>query len=183
MGKLILMLILIISSISSPVNTTPEFQFVDITTKEAIEILEKEDAAILFFSGDTCPWCQAAEPILEKSAKDNKIDKIYRCDPRDERDNIPENKKGTEEYYKLLEILDSYLDDYTDSNGVSYGVKRIYIPDVYTIINGKIIEHHLGTLDSHSTPENFSDEQQKELYDIYDNMFKKFKEVREKDVD
>ena len=102
------------------------------TTKEVIELFKAEEA-IVFFGFKECKWCQSYAPMLNDFAKENNVDTIYYVDIKSDRAN------NTEEYQALVKLLDSYLSD--DDNGN----KRIYVPDVYFVKDGKILGHNNDT--------------------------------------
>ena len=59
--------------------------------------------------------------------------------------------KGTKGYFKLLKALDSELDEYViEDDGKKYDVKekRIYVPLIIFVNDGKIIGTHLSTVDT-----------------------------------
>ena len=102
------------------------------TAKEVLELF-KEKQAVIFFGFKECNWCQSYAPILNDYAKENKIEIIHYVDIKEDRAN------NTEEYQRLIKLLDKYLakDD--------KGNKRIYVPDVYFVKDGKIIGHNNDT--------------------------------------
>ena len=95
-------------------------------------------------------------PTLLEVSKDLKLDKLYYVDVLEIRDvlDLDENgklytkTKGSDGYYKLLELLDNVLSDYsmTDKNSkpVNTNEKRIYAPNVVGIVNGEAIELTTG---------------------------------------
>ena len=106
------------------------FQYMDID--DAIDFL-KEGTGIIYFGFPECPWCRAYVPILEKMAEENKVDVIYYCNIKEIREN------NTKEYQELVEIIKDYL--YEDDKGA----KRVYVPDIYFVSNGKIVGHNNDT--------------------------------------
>lgn len=123
-----------------------------VTASEAIELFKSEQAIVLFGFTE-CKWCQSYVPILNEVAKENGVQTIYYC-------NIKEDRKNkTEEYTKLVDILKEYL--YEDDNNE----KRIYVPDVYFIKDGKIVGHNNDTskIESMDTSDYYSDKTKEEL--------------------
>ena len=87
-------------------------------------------------------------------------------------------KKGTDAYYEIVKFLDKYLQKFyvNDDAGNMYdtGVKRLYAPTVLAVKDGKALDLHVSTLDSQEDPYTaLTDEQKKELKDIYKEMIKK----------
>lgn len=115
---------------------------------------------VIYFGFPGCPWCRNMIPVLFEVASFNNINTIYYFNPRDIRTN------GDDEYQKLVNILGDYL--LQNDNGE----KTLYVPDVYFVKNGKIIGNHLSTVDSQTDPYTpLTEEQTKELKDIYQRLF------------
>ena len=159
------------------------------TYDEVIDVIKK-GTGIIYLGYPECPWCRSAIPVLLESAKDYKIDTIYYINMLKERDyyEVKDGKlvykkdddgkymKGTKGYFKLLKALDSELDEYViEDDDKKYDVKekRIYVPLIIFVNDGKIIGTHLSTVD---TQESGYDELTKEEYDelngIYANYIK-----------
>ncbi len=102
------------------------------TAKEVVELF-KEKQAVIFFGFKECKWCQSYAPILNDYAKENSIDTIYYVDIKEDRAN------NTEDYQALVKLLNKYLSKDDEGN------KRIYVPDVYFVKDGKIIGHNNDT--------------------------------------
>ena len=86
-------------------------------------------------------------------------------------------EEGTEEYKKMLTILDSILDNYEiedeSGNTINTGEKRIYVPLVVGVKDGKIVEYHADTvkLDDNQSPYDLlTNKQQNDLKLIYDEI-------------
>lgn len=126
------------------------FQYV--TASEALELLKSEQA-IVFMGFKECKWCQSYAPILNEVAQNNNVDTIYYLNIKEDR------KNNTEEYKKLVEMLKDYL--YDDDNGN----KRIYVPDVYFVKDGKIVGHNNDTsiISGGDTEEYYTDSTKQEL--------------------
>ncbi len=119
------------------------------TADEVVEMIENKETFVVYFGFAACPWCRSVLPTLFKVSNDLGLDKIYYVDVLDIRDtleldsdNHPITKtKGTDAYYKLLDLLNDVLDDYSmkDANGnpIETNEKRIYAPNVLGIVNGK----------------------------------------------
>ena len=113
----------------------------------------KEGTGIIYFGYNTCPWCRnIVEPLLEV-ADENNIDKVYYVDIH----HISKIKK------EIINILDDYLRLDEETN-----TKVLAVPDVYFIKNGKILTHHIGTVDSYKNPYlGMNKKQKEELKKIY----------------
>jgi len=159
--------------------------FVYKTEEEIINILENGNG-IIYFGFSTCPWCRYGVNILSKSAINTGISEIIYLDIKDmrssleldENDHVVVKKDGSEFYKKLLQILDSELEDYyltnEDGKKIKTNEKRIYAPTVITVKKGKIENIHVGTTESHNDGyREMTKEEQEDLFGIYTNMFKR----------
>lgn len=130
---------------------------------EILEIL-KVGTGVIYLGYPECPWCRNLVPTLLQAASEVELDTIYYLNISDDRDflvldenkQIKTEKNGTKEYYKLVDALSSILDDYilTTSEGEQVNVnrKRIYVPLVVFVKDGKIVAHHLDTVESQKDP-------------------------------
>lgn len=154
-----------------------------ISVKDAVNIIENS-SGIIFLGASWCPWCREAAPVLLESAKNNKLDTVYYVDMDVARDTwevidgeLVKTYDGEEGYSELLEVLDSILEDYVvvDDEGNQYDTyeKRVYIPLVVAVNDGKIVDSHLGTVnlnEGQTKHDKLTDSQHDSLLDIYDNM-------------
>ena len=157
---------------------------------EVVDVIKK-GTGIIYLGFPECPWCRTAIPVLLEAAKDYKIDTIYYINVTGKRDEyevkngkvvIKEDKNGKEikgesGYHKLLKLLDKELDDYviTDSKGKKYkvGEKRIYVPLIIFVNDGKIVGTHTSTVKSQKSGyDELSDDEYDELNGIYADYIK-----------
>lgn len=93
---------------------------------EIINILEK-GTGIVYLGFPECKWCQRYTKYLNEVAMDMGISKIYYY-------NICEDRKlNTENYHKIVSILENYLQNDEEGN------KRIYVPSVIALKKGEIV--------------------------------------------
>lgn len=114
---------------------------------EIIDLIEN-GTGIIYLGFPECPWCRSMVPVLLEVAKDNKMDKIYYLNIKNERDSytVEDGKltyaldeegkeiKGTKGYFKLLKALDSYLSDYVillDDQKYEVGEKDYMLHQLY----------------------------------------------------
>ena len=128
------------------------------TTEEVLNLIDKKKSFVLYFGFDTCPWCRSVVPTLASISKELNQE-VYYIDVKDIRDtfeldddNKPKLvKKGSKDYSKLLEKLEPVLEDYTltdsDNNEIKVGEKRIYAPNIISVINGEAKELTTGISD------------------------------------
>ncbi len=117
--------------------------------KDAVEFLEN-DTGIIYFGFPNCPWCRGILPTLLDVVEKSDLDKILYVNMTDKRDTFEvkddeavKTKDASEEYYRILEILDEYLDEYTVTDGVvdkayKTGEKRVYVPLVVAVKDGEV---------------------------------------------
>lgn len=153
-----------------------------IDAKEALNILNSK-TGIIYMGFPTCPWCRNALPVLLDAAKESNLAKIYYLDVENIRDEkklekdgkIKTIKEGTKEYQDLLVRMYDFLNPYEDLQDIS--IKRIYVPLIVSVKDGKILKTHMSTVDSQSNPyEKMTEEQKKELKKIYVDMMKDVKD-------
>ena len=119
---------------------------------------------VLYFGFPGCPWCRNMLPVLFDVAKLNNVDTVYYFNPSNIR------KNGDDDYKKLTNILNDYLLENEE------GEKTLYVPDVYFVKDGKIVGHHLSTVDSQTNPLiPLTNEQNNELKNIYQELFNKIR--------
>lgn len=100
--------------------------FVYRTPEEIIKIL-KNGTGIVYLGFPECPWCRQYVVYLNEVAKENNVEKINYLNILDER------KNNTDAYKEIVSILSDYLQYDEDGN------KRIYVPAVIAVKDGKII--------------------------------------------
>ena len=134
----------------------------DIDTLEFSELKQllsdSKTSGIFYFGFPTCPWCRNFLPELFAAMQENGLSKLYYYNPKAIRDKKVLNESGVvvteveagEEYQYLLERLDEILPEYDGLNDPK--IKRLYVPFVVVLKDGKIVGHHLSTLDEQTDP-------------------------------
>lgn len=164
------------------INADNPIQYV--TAAEALEILEHE-TAFLYMGAPWCPWCRNIVPVMLEAAGEKGVDPIYYLDLTDERDvfqyengKLSRSAEGTEAYFKLLRKLDVYLEPYVvrDKDGRAHDTqeKRIPLPFLVTVKDGKVVMARLGTYeleDGQSQYDELTKDQRAELYTLFCNMY------------
>ena len=126
------------------------------TFKEVKEKIDNKETFIVYVGFSACPWCRTVIPYILEAAKENKIDKIYYVNVRE--DNTKESDlrgyyKVNEEgkvvydiypdkyYHDILNSLNDLLEPYTitDENENVYetGENRLYAPTLIVYKKGK----------------------------------------------
>ena len=107
-----------------------------------------------------------AKPILKKIAKDNGIDIQY-VKVRDEE----KNRLYTDEQKAIIE---PYIQDYMTNNDED--VLTLYVPLVLVVKNGKVIDGHEGTSESHdATERKMTNDEKEQLTKIYTKLMSEAK--------
>lgn len=130
---------------------------------DIISMMDNNETFVVYFGFSSCPWCRSVLPILLDVAEESNIEKIYYVDVKDIRDKLEINedgevvtvKEGSEGYIGLLNRLDDVLDDYTlEYNGkeVETDEKRIYAPNIVSVVNGEAKELETGISDDQDNP-------------------------------
>ena len=146
---------------------------------DIISMMDNNETFVVYFGFNSCPWCRSVLPVLLEVAKDLNLKKIYYVDVKDIRDrldvdedgNIITVKEGSEGYIGLLARLDDVLEDYTleiDGKEIETEEKRIYAPNVVSIVNGKAKELETGISDELDDPfMELTDKIKKETYNKF----------------
>ena len=141
-----------------PVKIDSKNKIVYSNAKEVLKMMEEKKSFVVYFGFDSCPWCRSVVENVSKISKELDED-IYYVDVKEIRDvyelddeNKPElTKEGDKNYLKLIKKLDSVLKEYTlttdDDNEVKVGEKRIYAPNIVSIIDGSAKELTTGLSD------------------------------------
>ena len=112
---------------------------------EINKILEN-GTGVVYLGFPECPWCKGYVPYLNEVAINEHLDKIYYFNILNDR------KNNTSGYKKTVELLNDYLKYDNEGN------KRIYVPAVIAVNNGKIVgfddESSLDTK-GYETPEEY----------------------------
>lgn len=119
--------------------------FVYRSLDEINKILEN-GTGVVYLGFPECPWCRGYIPYLNEVAINEHLDKIYYFNILNDR------KNNTSSYKKTVQLLNDYLKYDNEGN------KRIYVPAVIAVNNGKIVgfddESSLDTK-GYETPEEY----------------------------
>ena len=144
-------------------NNSKLYPEVNISEKNVIkyssydEIMQiiKEGTGVIYLGYPECPWCRNLVPVLLSAASETEMDKIYYLNIKEDRDvlilddnkNIVVQNEGKKEYFELVDVLSDILDDYVlttnDGEEVNTGKKRIFVPLLIFVKDGKIIDFNM----------------------------------------
>lgn len=132
--------------------------------KEVVEKMNNGDTFAVYFGFSDCPWCRSVLPTLLEVSKDLGIEKLYYVDVKDIRDTLVLNKygdvvvekKGSSDYYSLINKLDNVLEKYilTTEDGEEKDTleKRIFAPNIVAIVEGVAQELTTGISEAQDDP-------------------------------
>lgn len=151
-------------SVKNPIKYKDEYEIVNIINHET---------GIIYFGYPECPWCRNAIMVLLEAAKQTGVKDIYYLNVHDIRDKkkmdngkLITEYEGTEGYRKILEALGNNASVYAGLENEES--RRIYVPLVVFVKNGKIIDTIEGTVDSQKDPYvKLNEDQTKELLKKY----------------
>ena len=153
--------------------------------EEIFDILDK-GTGVIYLGFPECPWCRNLVPVLVDSALEEKVSPIYYLNISGDRNTLSLTKKGkiktekkrTEDYVKLVDILKDYLPVYDALKDNS--MKRIYLPTVIFVKDGKVLGLE-ETLESYSKRVDgnpyleMNDSEKEELSNIFKGYYAKLK--------
>lgn len=149
------------SSVKMEISKDNPIKYVEMN--EVFDILENK-TGVIYFGFPGCPWCRNMLPVLFEVARENNVDTIYYFNPKEIRTDT------NNDYNKLKGILNEYLEINDE------GEKVLYVPDVYFVKDGKIMGHHLSTVESQKDPSiELTIEQRNELKDVFNELFQLIK--------
>ena len=148
------------------------------TSIDKIIDIIKNGTGVIYLGYPECPWSRNAVPALLEVSESTSIDTIYYLNMKDVKDedldsdgNIITEKEGVKGYDELLAALDSILDDSTltkeDGTTVTADEKRVYVPLVVFVKDGKIVDYYADTVESQRDPYVALTKEKNELINIY----------------
>lgn len=163
----------IIRTIDIPGNNP----FIYSEASDIVDMINNKETFVVYFGFATCPWCRSVLEEAIKVFEDLDIDKVYYVDVKEIRDTLVVNddgivvtkKEGSDSYYKLLELMDDVLENYTlydkEGNEVNSNEKRIYAPNFVSIVDGKPTKLETGISDNQEDAYmELTDEIKKDMY-------------------
>ena len=148
------------------------------------EIFKILGTGVIYLGFPECPWCRNIVPVLIDTALKSKVETIYYLNIKDDRNvlsltkkgKIKTEKKGTENYLKLVDLLKDNLREYEGLNNKN--IKRIYVPLVIFVKNGKVVGTYesLPAFQERANGNGFTqmnEKEKSELSKIYENYLKK----------
>lgn len=157
--------------------TIPETMKIHTLDFSGVKSLLEEGDGILYFGFPSCPWCRTLLPQLFTTMEKHQLSELFVFNPKEIRDQKSLDENGnllvtiptSEEYQYLLDRLDSLLPAYEGLNDPA--LKRLYVPLVVVIKEGKILTHHFNTLEDQEDPNlPLTSEQESRLQELLEKM-------------
>ena len=120
-----------------------ETVFVDVTMDDVDQLMKSGASFVLYAGFDNCPWCNVLIPYLNDAALEAGA-KIAYVDTR--RDPSWQSNLDLEGYDIFVEYFGEYLDMDTE------GKPHLYVPDVYFIKDGQVVDRHEGVTPGLDSP-------------------------------
>ena len=140
-----------------PHMNVPEKLNIHILSFDQTQAMLNSGSGILFFWFPSCPWCRNLLPELFAAMEKSNVKDLYYFNPKELRDQkelvegkIVVKKESTPEYDRLLNKLDEILPEYKGLNNPK--IKRLYVPTVLVIKDGKVVNYHFETLPEQTDP-------------------------------
>lgn len=140
--------------------------FKQISFDEGTRFIEQGGTGILFYGAGWCPYCQRAIVELGQAAYEEGVDIYYVS--------LTNRDVSLEQIMALCQHLDWVKWEKDETTGENE--PQFQIPEVIAVRNGEIVGHMKALPDDVTlTDENsqMSDDQKKELQDIYKDLFRK----------
>lgn len=163
---------------------------------KAVEMMSN-DSGVFFFGYATDNMTRIVTPLLLDAMQSTSLEKIYYVSVREneseesdfrdvytlDKKKVKMTKEGKVGYDELLTILDEYLPKYTlvnaDGKIVNTGEKRLQVPTVVAILDGKVVAYVEGTVENHELDSNgvlrdLTDKEKDEITLKYTDLITKY---------
>ena len=163
--------------------------------KEVLDKINNKDTFIVYVGFSACPWCRSVIPYVLESAKENKIDKIYYINVRedntkesdlrgyykvDENNNVVIDIYPDKYYHDVLNTLNDFLEPFTIENEAGEvfetGENRLYAPTIIVYKEGKAVALDECISEKQTDPyQELTKDMQKEMKEKANKLFKEYK--------
>ena len=139
--------------------------YYDVSVLDVQSMMAEGKSFVLFCAFPDCPWCEALLPILDEVAAEAGWP-IALIDTR--KDPSWKSNLDIDDYDVFKELFGDYLEE--DENGEPH----LYVPDLYFVRDGVVVEHRQGVLEGFDDPNAaFTDAQRAELAGLLRGYFAK----------
>ncbi|MBR2792885.1 MAG: hypothetical protein IKE12_09555 [Erysipelotrichaceae bacterium] len=136
---------------------TENFYYINLDTM--FDLMDQKKTFIVFLAHLGCPWCEELLPVLDRISVEKEM-KVYYLNSLSD-----ETVKDQEGLDKLLELASEYV---TEEDGKPV----LWAPSIFYVQQGKIIDVHEGTVNTHPARERKMTE--KEVARLEYNLRKEF---------
>ncbi len=156
-----------------------------ISISESIDIIN-EGTGLIYYGAPDNPSCRGLIETLLESVDNSHLESLLYVDMTAKKseyiiedDEIVKKTQADEDYYRLLDLLEEYLDDYTieDDSGMKYdtGEKVLNEPLIVAVKEGTIMRVFSGIElnENQSNSDALTDLQISELEVVFDDMISK----------
>lgn len=153
---------------ASEYSVSEDNVFVYKTLEEINKIIEN-GTGLIFLGFPECPWCRGYAPIINEIAKQEKLEKVYYFNIKQDR------ADNTELYQKTVKLLEENLRYDEEGN------RRIYAPSLIAVKNGKVVgfdDTRYWNNKNYETPEDFWNKE--DLTSMKEKLVKMITDVNEK---
>ncbi|MBQ7991511.1 MAG: hypothetical protein IJ252_00645 [Solobacterium sp.] len=146
-------------------DESPAFDLVSID--ESFRLFEEKQTGVIFYSRVSCPFCNAAVPVLNDAAKELGVRILY-TDIEDPEFMKLSWQERDGKVFHLMELIDSILK--TDDNGE----KAFFIPLLIAVKDGEIMDSYVSVSEGIDTEhfENTPQENIDHLKELYKRVIK-----------
>lgn len=172
-----------------PLVKIADYTPVSYASSSEIVTFMKQGTGVIFLGSATCPWTRTSLPIFLQALFNSNIENFLYFDITTIQSTIIAKngeavveKKGTNDYYQILDQLDAYLSPYQglDENlvQVDFTEKRIMTPTYVFVDEGKIIGfHELTVPEQENGYQKLTTQQEEQLYNIYRNYISQISSI------
>ena len=128
-------------------------------TLDELEDLFLGGTGLLFFGNSDCEWCIKSAKVLNDIANEEEIELIHYFNP---------TTLGTDKQDKVLYLINEEIEDIE--------IEKLWLPSLYVIVNGEIINYSNDTLESISSDDTSENEEEKLLKNTYLKLIELYKE-------
>lgn len=134
--------------------------FINSSFENVVDMFLNKTSGIVFLGYTGCEWCQRAVPVVADLGQEkNSI--IYYV-------NVSKEDNSGDSYKQFKALAKEVLSEDDD------GEKRLMVPTVIGIKDGKIVGYHISTVDSFEIEDetsNLNEEQHDELLSYYETIY------------
>ena len=144
-------------------NYEGESMLYNVDVKRLAELIDAKESFVLYAGFNSCPWCNALLPTLNRVAEEENVMLAY-LDTRRK----PEWKNNMEidDYDLFVELFGEWIGEDEE------GLKHLYVPMIFAVNKGVVMDGYQGVIPSLGSPDDvMNDEQIAELEELIKEKF------------